>query len=425
MKNFKLNPFLGLSALALTLSACGPQAYVPGTVQSNQNAAGSMYIPPKVDIILGVSQDGTMSNIYPAIQQGIYNLTTTLKAKNWDYRFVAISLSEYQANDNLNLNSKVSTSYYDGVYNNFGSWIPPFPGASPTNPFTTLLLSLFAQQFTFPNLDTVPSHNNAHEWGFKNQLTFIQQSNVQQNFMRPDAQLAFITISTGDDHSTNTLSDVTCTDYSAITDPYGIWRKRTDGTNCLSDADYYPNTSKVGTFKGQVGLVKSPGLVKYYSVIAMPSNNATTCGGNAIRRGYYYQQAATDLGGKTIDLCSTGIDTAMAQIGADLNTNQAIYRKHYLVLSTQPTLSSIVVKKVSGGVAQTVPQDSTNGWTYHGYDTVVPVDQFKLQNDPNWYPYNGASETGYIIELHGSAILTGDDTATVQYMNSGGQVVAQ
>src|ERR1035437_4507041 len=78
----------------LTLGACGPQAFVPSTVIPDQSAAGDMSLPPNVDIVLGLSNGGTMQNICPGLQPEIAAFAANLQNKGWDYRFITLSLSE-------------------------------------------------------------------------------------------------------------------------------------------------------------------------------------------------------------------------------------------------------------------------------------------------------------------------------------------
>ena len=86
-----------------------------------------MNVPPKVDIVLGVSGNGTMRNILPGITAEIPAFLQKLENSGWDYRFVSIPLSEYHPTDNLSIANAVSVSKYDANYP-VGTWLPPFPG---------------------------------------------------------------------------------------------------------------------------------------------------------------------------------------------------------------------------------------------------------------------------------------------------------
>ena len=169
MKQKLLTRLMMISTLAVSaLSACGPQAFVPTTVTSNQTAAGGMNLAPKVDIVLGLSNGGTMQNIYPSLQPEIAAFALKLQNKGWDYRFVTISLSEYSPGSSANINGAVAASRYHSNYP-VAQWLPAFPGALHTDPQFLLSPSLFSSVLSIPSLDY--SYNNGRESGLKNQAS--------------------------------------------------------------------------------------------------------------------------------------------------------------------------------------------------------------------------------------------------------------
>jgi hypothetical protein len=196
MKQKRLSLMFGSAFFATTIfmSACGPQAFVPNTTSAAQTAAGSMNIPPKVDIVMGMSSNGTMRNIYPGVNSEVPAFLTNLQNSGWDYRFVSIPLSQYHPTDeaDLSISNAVSVSDYDANYP-IGTWMAPYPGAShATSP--AILPSLFATVFNISQLDPTDPVDD-HETGFDNQINFLNRADVQANFLRPDAMLAVITVS--------------------------------------------------------------------------------------------------------------------------------------------------------------------------------------------------------------------------------------
>jgi hypothetical protein len=420
MKNFKLTQLFGLSAIAVALGACGPQAYVPGTVQSNQDAAGTMNIAPKVDIVLGVSQDGTMNNFFSNVQSDLYNFTQDLQNRGWDYRFVAIPLSEHSptTSGSFSFDHKVQVSKYDANYSSMGLWISPFPGADPTNPALKVNSLYFTTQFILPGQI---SQVDGHESGLKNIINFLTRGDVNNvatpnnGFLRPDAMLAMITLTTGEDRS------------------YGQWVPHWNGsTYDYANPDWHADSTGPQQFQGSVSAIKSPLLTKFYTLAAL-NNNMYNCRGTnnqtATWMGFTYQAATNQVGGKAIDMCNNASSSALGQVSNDLTQQRATFRKRFLSVPSNPSLETVVVTKVSNGSEQVIPQDPTNGWTYYGNvsasSPVYSIDAFLLAGDPTWHAYNAKPISGFIIELHGTAKLVGGDTAKVQYMNSGGQVVAQ
>jgi hypothetical protein len=392
-----------LSAALLALSACGPQAFVPNSVSSAQDAAGNMNIPPKVDIVLGVSMNGTMQNIYPGMQGEIAAFAQNLQNSGWDYRFVSIPLSEYHPTDanDLDISNRtsgtgygsVAVSKYDTNYP-VGTWLPPFPGADHSDPTLGILSSLFTPYFGLPALDT--THNDAHETGIGNQVEFITRSDVKQSLIRSDAVLAVITISNGDDRSG------------------GTWPLDTSKPWVFNPSAYtqYLNQMK-----------SASSLLKYYSIVAAPS---TSCRGLGNWSGLQYR-AFTNMvngngdcfaNGTCIDLCTNPLSTALASVASNLTTVKLAFRKHYLVIGSEPNPGTIQVTRTTTAAngatsSSIVPQSGTNGWTYIGaapssgvyaIDSPIPMDLIT---------------TGYLIQLNGSAELTGGDSANVTYENAG------
>lgn len=380
MKQKLLNRVILISTLGLSaLSACGPQAFVPTTVVSDQNAAGNMDLPPKVDIVLGLSNGGTMQNIYPGLQPEIAAFAANLQNKGWDYRFVTLSLSEYSPGSSAPIAGKVAASKYHTNYP-VGQWLLPFPGALHTDPSLLLNPSLFSSTLTIPSLDY--SYNNGRESGLKNQADFISRSDVKfnpsspyANVLRADAMLAVMTITNGRDTSDG-------------------WYNAWNGLN--------PNPVNVDAYVNQMKAVRSD--VKYYAIVA---HNTTNCRVGAAWSGIDYERAAQKTGGLSQDICTTPIPTALDAVAQHLQTQKLNFVKRFLVIATEPNVATIKVFK--NGVE--LPNSGTNGWTYAGYTTQYLIDS----------PVPMNQTTGYMIELHGTAKLHGNDTARVEYMNAGSQ----
>jgi hypothetical protein len=413
MKNLKMNQIFGWSTAiaALALSACGPQAYVPGTVQSNQSAAGTMNLAPKVDIVLGVSQDGTMKNVYPGLDAEIQRFTAKLEASGWDYRFVSIPLSEHFSvtESDYPLDGRVSVSHYDGLYFCYNGatlahypcgtqpWKAPYPNADPTNPSLQISNNFFSNIFRVPGED--PVHNDGRESGLKNLSTFLKRDDVQSQYLRPDAMLAMIVLSTGDDRS------------------YGQWVYRWNGTNLETNQDWQAdaNPDPASAFTSSLSNVKNIQLRKLYTVVADPVGN--NCRIAVTRNGITYRNAVNQISGAAINLCTTPISTALDQIAQNLEFQKLIFKKNFLVLKSEPSGGSIKVTKYSNGSSTELAQCSgavaNDCWTYKGY---------LINQDTVESPVKGSPATGYLIELFGTAKLNGSDTASVSYMNNGAVV---
>lgn len=393
MKLKLLNSSMLLATLAL--SACGPQAFVPDTVVSNQSAAGGMNLPPKVDIVLGISQGGTMQNIYSGLSPELVQFTNNLQKQGWDYRFVAIPLSESRPGASHPISAGVTPSIY---HTNFSQaqWLPPYPGAqyldnlSNPNPLFLLSPSLFSSAFVIPSMDY--STNNGRETGLKNQADFLNRSDVRNNFLRSDALLAVITISNGRDTSDGWQ--------------YAGWGP---------PENQVPKAVNVTNYVNQMKAAKTnPSMAKYYALVAHGQNNCR--GPYQSWSGIDYDKAAQQMGGVGLysspnytsptDICTHSTSAALAEVSNHLDKVQLDFQKKYLVIGTEPNVGTIKVFK--NGIL--LAQNASNGWTYEGYKTNVNTIDL---------PVPMAAATGYFIELHGSAKLFGKDTARVEYMNAG------
>jgi hypothetical protein len=325
MKQKRLSLMFGSAFFATTIfmSACGPQAFVPNTTSAAQTAAGSMNIPPKVDIVMGMSSNGTMRNIYPGVNSEVPAFLTNLQNSGWDYRFVSIPLSQYHPTDeaDLSISNAVSVSDYDANYP-IGTWMAPYPGAShATSP--AILPSLFATVFNISQLDPTDPVDD-HETGFDNQINFLNRADVQANFLRPDAMLAVITVSNADDRS----------DWN--------WAGTVGTTN-----QGVPTVS-MDTYQSEFLATKGgiAAQVKYFSVVA---HLTTSCEGYGDWSGIRYEQMASMLNGTSVDICSNTVAQSLTAIQNNLTTYQLSFEKKYLIIGSDPNVSTITVTKISGG----------------------------------------------------------------------------
>lgn len=163
----------------------------------------------------------------------------------------------------------------------------------------------------------------------------------------------------------------------------------------------------------------NPGLVKYYSLTAPAVVN---CRWGAARYGERYGVKMVNLmGGKMIDICNNDVKTSLAKVAEDLQIQKLNFRTKYIVLGTRPNVGTIkVTKHMPGGGSVELVQNDPNGWSWTE-TAALPQPRTVYTIDS---PIPMTQATGYVIELHGTGRLIGDETATVDYMNEG-QVVAE
>jgi hypothetical protein len=306
-------------------------------------------------------------------------------------------------------NGRVAASKYSANWNSYGLWIPPFPCASATDPNLSVPSAFFNTLVALPNSI---SQNDGQEQGLAHFRDFLGRSDVNNTatpangFLRPDATLAMIVLTTGRDLS------------------YGY-----EYINYMGYPEFHVDESGPSTFATQMGNIKSTLLTKFYTVAAL-SGNMYNCraSAGAVWNGYTYKNVSDIMHGKSYDICQYEASTALNAIANDLTQQSAVFRKRFLSVPSNPSLDTVTVTKISNGNETVLANDPVNGWTYYGQvssaSPVFSIDAFFLSGDPTAHPYTAKPISGYIIELHGTAKLIGGDTARVEYMNSGA-VIAQ
>ena len=225
---------------------------------------------------------------------------------------------------------------------------------------------------------------DATEPAFSNLRAMLSNSSVTSTgFMRPDAMLAIVLLSTGDDTSDRNI----CTGAfgsqgsggDGVCDLIGLARNGThpskvcgtSGANASPDCNNYETsiTPYVNFLQG----FKGPGnsaQVKFFPVVASGNHlNSDCAGGTNAFDGARYRDMASRVGGQAFDICSTSIPTALTGIQADRTTLQLSFFTHFLFMDSQPDPASIVVFRNPGGDTSkqvVIPQDATNGWTFVG-----------------------------------------------------------
>jgi hypothetical protein len=385
--------------LALLATGCGKTALVAVGSATQFAAPGHFTVPPKVDILLAENNTGKMTAAYPVISQQMPQFLTTLQTQGWDYHFATIPLS---IDPSLPVPlTQVMASQYDS---NWGSqWLVPFPGAAPGAPGTInpTFFTLPQNYTSFMNvqsfLDSQPQ--NGQETGFETISRAFSASLGTSNFLRSDALLVILVAGIGND-----TSGVT---FCALPDNQLVPCEEVDPALGTEQSSFNHYLSAFQALK------QHSSQVQFYAAVA--AEFSSSCVGGSSYTGTRYMNMASSLNGQSYDLCSVPVSTVLSGIASNLSAVKGDYHTHYLFISQDADPTSIVVTKNPGGdptQAVTVPQGSSNGWTYAGYvSNVYTID----------YPYPMDQASGYAIELNGSAELVGDDTASVSFKPAGTQ----
>ena len=415
-KNKSICTSSALAIVAATLAllpACGKQQFQKTTNTVSASGAGAYAIPAKVDVVVFQDDTGSMMSAQAEMQSKAASLLQDLSNSGWDYRFMILPLTQKRTMAAGSV--QIAASQQDLNWKNESEgWSPPYPGMDEMLA-DRVLNGFFARPYgygyapTFSNwLTDGETHGTAGsvELGLKNiteELTGSTRLN-SIGFARNDALLVPIVIGNGDDTETFGYGP------SCSSSPYGSYQYTHD---CDKDNNYpvlHSYANQILSSKGN-----NVSKIRLFAAVSTIANRPlSSCyggdGNNGITHsGSRYQVLAAALNGRSYDLCTRGVSGIFDDIKGALLSVKQTYRQKYLFIAEEPVQSSITITKYIGGSASnavSIPFDSTNGWTYAGYQTNLnAVD----------YPTPMFPQTGYAIELHGSAKLVGDDRADVKY----------
>jgi hypothetical protein len=365
----KYLPVIGLTALAL-LAGCGKATFKKQNFSAVSVA--SQYTKPKIDIVVFQDNSSSMTTPINTLKGQLDSFLAGMDSR-WDYHFIVLPLQSVMA---------VNSSKYVVAQN-----CADIVGSNKPICLSTSQISTFNNTPAGMDWGWIRTTNVAvgsTDLGFGNIWNSLNQSSMSSTgFLRPDAALAMVVISNGED-----VSGV------SYYDPDG------DGT---SELDYNSATSQasVANYKSAFESIKGgAGLSRFYSVVA--TNNYGNCYGGGAWRGYRYMDMSIRLGSQYYDVCAGGLSSVLSDIGSQLNSMIEAYVFNYAVISQDPVVSSIEVKK--NGVV--IPQSATNGWTYEGY---------KVDAYTSYLPQLANKKTGYFIRLNGTAEYKGTDIITVDF----------
>lgn len=369
LKNWKAAPALAFTALSL-LSSCGKQDFQKQDFSSSAVAGQYVYIKPKLDLV--IFQDNSdsiamaMGKLKPQLASFVSQLDT-----NWEYRVVVMPLL-YQ------------TSFsYKYVLATDCSTVTGAAGCTTS-----------ASAFNALGADSgwINSQNSAAgntDLGFA-YMNYNINNLTSGGFLRSDSTKAIMIVSNGEDHT-------------------NVAYKTMVGYGTQQFIDYNSSVTQ-NSFNSYLtyfnGLKSSIQLSKMYAVVAQ--GNYTSCfgggsGDGATFAGIRYMTMAQDIGGVSYDLCGGGLNSVLNDISSSLKTVVQTVEFNYVVISSssEPDPSTIVLKK--NGV--TLSKSSTNGWTYVGYRSGPTSDS----------PTVGNNQTGYMVQLAGSAKFLGSDTISIDF----------
>ena len=377
------------SVAVVGFTGCAKQEYVKSQFTASASAVGSRYLPAKVDILMVPDNTGSVNSVFSTVQSEMAGFISGLQGQYWDYH-VGRSPVYYPSGTPRSVGLPVLVSSYNTSTLPDGTAVSP-SGIVPAGSATTSVGS-------FPILQNVNATGNGDNT-FQNTIAALSnaQANLNGvNFLRPDALLAVILMTNGYD--------------STVTDQYGTYLG--SGSSNLQN---YAN--QLIAFKGG-----NANLIRFYAIASYGiTTNDPYCGTSYSGNGYFginqYLLGLPKFDGSGNPISNICNSAAMSNVLADVAANLKIVQQNYIysniVLTTQPVPSSIALTK--NGVA--VPQDPSNGWSYQGLGTVYTVTGIE---DPTTGKITKLTpglnqQTGYVIQLNGTAQMVGSDTPNLTY----------
>lgn len=407
-------PWIGLAAgLIIALTGCGKTEFTPTNITQPQVAPGSFSIPPNVDILTVVDDTGSMYGVIDEIKNEVPTFLTGLQNQKWNFHFAVAPLTTYRKI------RQVAGSVYDSNYGS--SWVPAYPGASASGP-GMILSSLFRTPTSFSDYissDDVSNNLGGKEPGLENILQTLKNGTPGTSFVRSDSLFVVLMLGNGNDTSR--------VNYCTLPGQTGQHLCEYVSSNNLctpTDTDPTGGSSTCGSLQTSFDyyvtqFTKFKKNMQFYAAVA--TNSVSNCRGYAATKGTRYISMASQLSGKSYDICSTSVSSVLSDLSANLTAQKVDFKMRYLFMDQEPNPDTITVTRYVGGntsAGVVIPKKtnaSSNGWTYEG----------KVQNVNVIYnPQNGSvinQGSGYAIRLWGSAEISGSDTAGVDFKPAGAQ----
>mgnify|MGYP002141857351 CR=1 FL=1 len=387
-----------------------------------QASPGTYTIPPKLDIVLMQDTSGSMAFFNRAAAESIRGFLKQLSQQGWDYRLVIGSLMGDKAIH------EVAASDFDG---HSDSYHKPYPGAPRFDEFP-IGAGFYRSPDQFSDfISTLPSNSgNGREEGFENILKLFRGNFGESGFLRPGARTVVVTIGNGDDTSFVNYGERTSSTHVAgcrRADGSPVMCEKADNIDgipvtghaplCVpTDLDPTGGSTTCGSYETSLAYYqdqfrKQNPLFTFYAVASLETRQTSQ---GVLYRGTRYIKMAAALGGKSFSVFEPSRQV-LDNLVKELQIVKKSYSTRYLFTTQAPNPDTIKVTKYLGGDRNqpvVIPQSSVDGWSYAGSVNQVGV---TYAIGPNGERIYNSTASGYGILLEGSAQLTGNDLAEVDY----------
>jgi hypothetical protein len=402
---------VSMAFLAIVLTSCGDESFRVVPTEQSVEGAGSVLMPPKLNLIIAMDDTGSMAESYERVRAEIQTFLGTLDQQKWDFRYVMIPLTQRRPVHHI------VGSRFD---RNHPLWTQRYPGDDGQE-LSSLPASVFqtADHYTDSlTRDDISTHATGHEFAFDHFEKMMKGELTASQFFdeREDALNVVIFVSTGDDTSgvnycTRTDGiQIPCEDLRRLpcipTEADPVRGGRIDCSSDQTSLNYYQTV---------FSSIRPRGM-KIYTITPtdLTRMSASMCRG-VVHRSSRYPQLAVSSGGTSFNLCaphdSSVISHALTEIATHLQSQKQAYEIDYVMIAPDQEPRKVIVFR--GGDAskrEVIPQDAANGWTFES--TVHDIYTMHLVSPAGRVIFlNKAS--GSAIHFHGSAHVVGTDLMSI------------
>lgn len=386
-KSAQLLKIWGAVLLAVAFSGCAKQTFDNQKFSQTVSANQYLTIKPKVDIIMFQDESASMVQPMTTLKGQLNSFIQSING-NWDFRFAVLPLLR---NDDLRnrwivaqncsgINYCLTPSQVPSYFDNGSGWY------------------------------TANSSIGSVDLGFQYMQSNLANtaSMVNSGFLRSDAMLVVIPFTNGNDTTGMSFPN----DY----------KDRGDGQQVPDYASAAATNSYNAFYNFLAGYKSSLSQLSFFSVAA-GANNANpdysySCYGGTAWAGTRYHNIALQIdqayagvtNGGQFDICSGQLSSVLSTIATRMRDTVLAIEFNYVVLADRPNPAKLTILKNG----QPIPaNNSVNGWTL--YNVVSGTHQYTNNKATSYAPYSGNNQSGYFIELHGTARFKGSDQISVQY----------
>lgn len=380
-----------IAALAFLFAACGKQTFDRQQFTASYTANQYVTVKPKVDIIIFQDDSASMFTPFNTFKAQLNTFLTSINA-NWDFHFAVLPLLR---NDDLRNRWIVASNCLGITYCLTPSQISFFDNGSgwyaPTNSST------------------------AADQGFRYMQENLSNTNsmISSGFLRSDAMLVVIPFTNGQD-----LTGMLDNNGNLLA---AAMKDRGDGTLVPNFTSSYALNSLSAFYNFMASFKSNISQLNFFSVaggnrLSNPDGQFS-CYSGSTYPGTRYHQISYDLdnaypgaiNGGQYDICSGQLNSVLSTISGRMQDVILTIEFNYIVVAERPIPSSIKISK--NGVA--IPQSTTNGWSL--YNVSGGVHQYTSNKATSFAPYEGNYQSGYFIQLNGTARFKGSDTISITY----------